>query len=313
MLHECEVNDAAAWPGGIAPKMNQAGRCIFCDDPTRLFKNGRHALRCAAHADSGGLTRKPKTPEQRRKHDADYCHRHHDRIAARVRLYRRRPDVRTKHAARSRLRRQKVAAAAGRKLLPPNGAGVGRRPISEKTWDRFSLLNARQAWQFWLRCKAPEWWLAAYWATTGKPWNRPGLSPGKKWRTRYEFDAVFRKIEYQRLQRVKRERRNWITSSVGALNAKQVRTLREEATHCAECSVKFTAFRETTVDHIMALARGGQHINGNVRIVCLPCNSRLGARPRETELAGPQRAGNDTARAMSAVFHGFARPRASTT
>jgi 5-methylcytosine-specific restriction endonuclease McrA len=122
-------------------------------------------------------------------------------------------------------------------------------------------------------------WLDEYWSAHPKPWNRPGLSPGRKWRIRYENDGAFRKVEYARLQRNKRDRRNWITSYAGSMTPVEVRRLREAATHCAQCGIEFEYFRQTTIDHVQALSRGGMHVEENVRVVCLRCNSQKGARP----------------------------------
>ena len=279
---------------------DRRGKCVVCDQTTERFKSGRYRKRCGLHASScharqvdfeqrsgrccfcGEPTAKTSQGKYRIR-----CYKHRRSGGPPVRSYLERIAYVADRRAKARVasierRRVKRAEMRGRGLSSHRGKPLARR---DSAYSKLAKTNARQAWRYWLDRLAPESWLASYWMATGKPWNRPGLSPGKKWRTRYEFDPVFRKIEYQRLQHNKRERLNWITSSVGALNARQVRSLREEATHCAECAVKFTSFRETTIDHIMALARGGRHVSDNVRVVCLPCNARLGARPRETESA----------------------------
>lgn len=77
--------------------------------------------------------------------------------------------------------------------------------IADTTWDRLAEQNARQAWEFWLKHRAPADWLARASATL-PPWRRHGLTSAEKWKARYNADPEFRLRELTRVWRRKHVR-----------------------------------------------------------------------------------------------------------
>lgn len=47
-----------------------------------------------------------------------------------------------------------------------------------------------------------------------------------------------------------------------------------DGSRCTQCGTD----RNLSVDHVVPLARGGTHSLANLRTLCVPCNSRKGAR-----------------------------------
>lgn len=87
------------------------------------------------------------------------------------------------------------------------------------------------------------------------------------------------------------QRRYWATPKGQAMNAKKrllrrqrlVPHLSGEQWHhilarfnfsCVYCGFKFTSSNRATMDHVVPLSRGGQHVEGNVVPACRSCNSR---------------------------------------
>ena len=46
----------------------------------------------------------------------------------------------------------------------------------------------------------------------------------------------------------------------------------ESATHCAVCGQRFTTDIPKHIDHVVPIARGGLHDNGNLQALCASCN-----------------------------------------
>ena len=73
----------------------------------------------------------------------------------------------------------------------------------EATWRALEISNARDAWRYWLKIRAPRSWLHAY-HEAGKRHGR-GLAPAEKWR-RYYARPEFRLGHLLRMQRRKAQR-----------------------------------------------------------------------------------------------------------
>ena len=145
----------------------------------------------------------------------------------------------------------------------------GRRGF-ESGQDRLAKVNARQAWRYWLRERAPDWWVERYWAEIGEPWRNPRLSESQKWRARYDNDEPFRQYEIARSRIKKGERRK--RRRVSEDGTVEYESLLAERSNCPYCG---TALSEAnrTIDHLDPLSRGGEHSASNLSVCCQPCNS----------------------------------------
>jgi hypothetical protein len=99
--------------------------------------------------------------------------------------------------------RARMAAKKGKRYAP---GGVAARSLPLQVWQsRLAKQNAKQAWDWWMQ-NAPDEWMAAYYAATGKPWRNPRLSSAGRYRLRYAIDAEFNLKEKLRLQIKKAKR-----------------------------------------------------------------------------------------------------------
>ncbi len=106
-----------------------------------------------------------------------------------------------------------------------------------------------------------------------------------EWRVRYQTDAAFREKEIARTWARKQASGNLRTDGRtlrrvtcdGSLTGAEVQRLFAEATECAYCG-GWLHPRDKTLDHLIPVARGGEHTRENVVVACRSCNSRKGAR-----------------------------------
>lgn len=85
--------------------------------------------------------------------------------------------------------------------------------------DRIVESNAKQAWTYWLKEKAPNWWLDKYYIATGKPWTDHRLTTTEHWRLRYKLDEEYAIKERLRKQIKKAKNNNGIGDCIrGAIN-----------------------------------------------------------------------------------------------
>lgn len=86
---------------------------------------------------------------------------------------------------------------------------------------------------------------------------------------RYRFDPVFRLREINRSNL----REAWKAGrDDGTLAPSTLMRLYAEAKRCHYCGTAIKG-KEKTLDHVLALARGGAHSIHNVVIACWPCNN----------------------------------------
>jgi 5-methylcytosine-specific restriction endonuclease McrA len=130
---------------------------------------------------------------------------------------------------------------------------------------------------YWLKVKAPAWWLDAYYLATGKRWNDPRISAGKKYAIRYAADEAFYHKEYARLQAKKIRERSQLGRKAGGMSAANTKAIRMAGTHCHYCHTQLE-LRQRTLDHVVPLIKGGLHQSFNVVVACRSCNSRKGSR-----------------------------------
>src|SRR5690606_605756 len=95
--------------------------------------------------------------------------------------------------------RRKYAEKQGRQYTPKDQY---RQSDVEKAYDKIVEQNAREAFKWWFSKKSDAE-VAAWYVSTGKPWNNPRLTAVEKWKTRYTCDAEFHLKEKLRLQEAK--------------------------------------------------------------------------------------------------------------
>lgn len=155
--------------------------------------------------------------------------------------------------------------------------------------------NAYQAWCYWVKAKAPDWWMAEYYKAKGKPWNNPRLSAAEKWTTRYELDqdykAKAKEKERTRLykfthpetvvgwENVAGNRRRWNQAAIsadGTVTRFVIKRLHKEK-NCAYCYNELTKDNRQ-IDHVTPLSKEGRHSADNLVACCGRCNMSKGAK-----------------------------------
>ena len=198
-----------------------------------------------------------------------------------------REHARQRDKGKRRDERERAAAKQGR-------AFVSRRrdKPSDKILEKLAVSNAVQAWGWWIKVKAPNWWLDQYYAATGKPWNDPRISLAEKYTMRYQLDAEFRarQRERQRLYKFTHpevvaaqdpeigNRRRWNQAAIqadGTVTKFVIRRLTRQR-NCAYCLTELTASNRQ-IDHITPLSKGGIHGEANLVACCAKCNMSKGA------------------------------------
>lgn len=176
------------------------------------------------------------------------------------------------NASKRRRRREKAEK---------NGRVIGHRSdgiTTDALQDRLAVANARQAWVYWIKVRAPDWWMRDYYRQTGKPWNNPRIGSAEKFRIRYWIDLEFRAKEILKIQRLKTRRALYIdTNNDGSLTPTSLATLFASTKHCTYCKKAMRSV-EKTLDHVTPITRGGQHALTNACVCCKTCNSSKGNR-----------------------------------
>jgi 5-methylcytosine-specific restriction endonuclease McrA len=136
----------------------------------------------------------------------------------------------------------------------------------------------------------PEIEIAAFYAAQGKPWANPRLSCAEAFRIRYKIDKEFREREKARSRtakiletkeqkymrkhiahsrRVKRQKKQ----GDNTLNAERIKDLLNSRQNCLYCG-KPLEDSQKAIDHMIPLAKGGEHSITNLAVSCNPCNNR---------------------------------------
>jgi 5-methylcytosine-specific restriction endonuclease McrA len=175
---------------------------------------------------------------------------------------------------RNRAARRKKAAADGRVLgvrrLAPEDVAK-RIARNEARQEELIVRNARDAWNYWLRTRAPAWWIREHYRD--RPWSNPRLTDSEAYRIRYWIDDMFRAKEILRIQRAKECRAKYIdANNDGTLTPETLCALFAAARECTYCK-KVMRSVEKTLDHIVPISRGGQHALSNVCVCCKECNT----------------------------------------
>lgn len=130
--------------------------------------------------------------------------------------------------------------------------------IAEATWRRLELKNAREAWAYWLKAKAPAWWLG----------HRARIQ-----KERDKKDPITARV----CRAARRARKK--TQADGTLSNADLANMIRNAKECMWCGVAVTLpvhkrYEPTmaTIEHIKPLCQGGLHSRDNVGIACARCN-----------------------------------------
>lgn len=248
------------------------------------------------------------TPEQRRQRNG--------RITLLRKSKRARdPKYRERINAYKRSKRAERAAAEGRVFVPKKPAIRLTEEVKlQRAYARLTASNAREAWAYWLKVKAPDWWMRVYYMESGKPWNNPRLSVAEKYSMRYELDSSFRDRQREKTRMYKfshpdivagwensaGNRRKWNQTAMladGTVSKQVVRSLVCE-TICAWCGCGIDK-RNRQIDHITPISKGGAHSALNLVATCDKCNMAKGSKllfqwlPVLSEkILGPSGAGN---------------------
>ena len=136
----------------------------------------------------------------------------------------------------------------------------------------------------------PEIEIAAFYAAQGKPWANPRLSCSEAARIRYKIDKEFREREkaknrtarlletkeqkYMRKHTAHRRRVNRQKEQKdNTLNAERIKDLLNSRQNCLYCG-RTLEDSQKAIDHMIPLAKGGEHSIINLAISCKPCNNR---------------------------------------
>jgi 5-methylcytosine-specific restriction endonuclease McrA len=183
------------------------------------------------------------------------------------------------------LERQRAADRAGKSYTPGVPFWEARErdlaapaDFADSSWRRFEKANACQAWRWWL-AHAPAWWLEAR-----AECRRQLLC--ERWRGHYWRTADEQRLR-QRLYKHanpeiasrsgdKRWRRIGATAD-GSVSRESLERLLRRPGHCPYCGGSIGP-RNSAVDHMQPVAKGGPHTLANILVVCRPCNARKAAR-----------------------------------
>jgi hypothetical protein len=229
------------------------------------------------HSDKAVTKRRGRDPEKVRANNRAYRER--------LRSAGLRPN---QHSSDWKKRNRAHVAAYKRKRRALQGANPrGSRNLATDRDPYAALIvsNARQAWTYWIRVKAPDWWVDAYYLESGKPWNNPRLSKADKFKTRYWNDESFRAREILKIQRLKKNRAMHIDArNDGTLTPESLRSLFAEAKNCPYCKAPMRS-QDKSLDHIVPLTRGGWHSLTNACVCCKTCNTSKGNRTLDEWIA----------------------------
>lgn len=149
--------------------------------------------------------------------------------------------------------------------------------------------NARDAWIYWLKVKAPNWWMRAYYREMGKPWANPRLSDAQQWKIRYWCDPAFRAKEIEKVQVLKERRAQRIAATCdGTLTGEVIVALFAAAKDCHYCGHLMRSV-DKSLDHKTPLSAGGAHSITNVVVCCKTCNTFKGKQTIDEWIASMMR------------------------
>lgn len=186
--------------------------------------------------------------------------------------------------------RKLIASKLGKDYAP---RGKIRQSTINRTMDILSKQNSMQAWNYWIKIKAPDWWLDTYYMATGKPWLDHRMSDAEQYTCKYDNSAEFRVHERERVRLykyshpetvagwddTKGNKRKWNQAAIaadGTVTKAVIRRLTVEK-NCAYCYALLDA-NNRQIDHVDPLSKGGAHSASNLVAACWSCNASKGAK-----------------------------------
>jgi hypothetical protein len=104
-----------------------------------------------------------------------------------------------------------------------------------------------------------------------KAWSASNLDKMKSTKLKYRSNNREKIRTYSTTRRARK--RNAVIGDTKTITAWERGWKRKKRVHCYWCCLQFIP-KKCHTDHIIALARGGEHEVGNLCISCQPCNSR---------------------------------------
>lgn len=92
-------------------------------------------------------------------------------------------------------------------LFVPVAMTRKRTSETDQRMDAAARRNAREAWEYWLYQKAPDWWLDGYYDNHLKPWADHRLTKAQAFFVRYKKDPIFARKWNDRRNARRREQR----------------------------------------------------------------------------------------------------------
>lgn len=144
---------------------------------------------------------------------AKYCAENREEVNARMREWKR------NNAEKVRAQRRKYAEKQGRTYDPSRKCDAITPKWKLLKYDSAADMqrmvyaparNAREAFDYWIKAKAPDGWVARYFKAMGKPWLNPRLSDAVQYRIKYKVDAEFQIGERLRRQMTKAKKKDGI-------------------------------------------------------------------------------------------------------
>ena len=140
----------------------------------------------------------------------------------------------------------------------------------------------------------PDIQVAAYYAAEGRPWANPRIPIAEAYRLRYRMDKEFQDKEKEKariakllitkeqkhMEKHKAHRRRvnrQKEQSDNTLSAVRIKNLLKSRQDCLYCG-KALKDSQKAIDHMIPLAKGGDHSITNMAISCRPCNNRKRAK-----------------------------------
>lgn len=111
-----------------------------------------------------------------------------------------------------------------------------------------------------------------------KDGKRRKLMPGFK-EYKSKIDRIYRNTPAGRAShKASRHNRMARSKNGDGISAKEIRSLMGATKTCPDCGGRFSKQNPKSLDHVIALADGGEHSITNARIICKRCNSIKGCR-----------------------------------
>lgn len=155
--------------------------------------------------------------------------------------------------------------------------------------EKIQELNARKAFQYWMKEKASNNQVRLFYEYMGKPWLNPRLTKAEKYKIKWDNCNQFRSAERERqviyknaypevVARYQEKRRVLMADNAdGSITSKAARLILSEFKACPYCGCTLNR-GDKVIDHMDPISKGGAHSVKNVVVCCTKCNLSKGAK-----------------------------------